>query len=84
MLTTGHKKRKKKKRQDLVFRFDCLQHGSGLPKISVGTMIEKKKKRYLGNENYKGLYWRDPTMNNSLKKATFKKFWLLIYFIMAQ
>ena len=45
MLTTGHKKRKKKKRQDLVFRFDCLQHGSGLPKISVGTMIGKKKKK---------------------------------------
>lgn len=43
---------------------DCLQHGSRLPKKSLGTM----KKRYLGNENYRGLYWRDPTVNSCPKE----------------
>lgn len=27
-----------------------------------------KKKRYLGNENYRGLYWRDPTVNSCPKE----------------
>ncbi|KAL8218942.1 hypothetical protein R6Q57_022315 [Mikania cordata] len=44
------------------FRFDCLQCGSKLPKKYLG------KKRYLGNENYRGLYWRDPTVNSCLKE----------------
>lgn len=59
--------REERKKSDKVqFRFDCLQHGSGLPKKSLGTM--KKKKRYLGNENYRGLYWRDPTVNSCPKE----------------
>nr|GEY79066.1 NADH dehydrogenase subunit [Tanacetum cinerariifolium] len=29
---------------------------------------EKTKKRYLGNENYRGLYWRDPTVNSCPKE----------------
>lgn len=28
----------------------------------------EKKKRYLGNENYRGLYWRDPTVNSCPKE----------------
>ena len=27
-----------------------------------------EKKRYLGNENYRGLYWRDPTVNSCPKE----------------
>jgi hypothetical protein len=27
-----------------------------------------EKKRYLGNENYKGLYWQDPTVNSCPKE----------------
>ena len=54
-----------KKSDKVQFRFDCLQHGSRLPKKSLGTM---KKKRYLGNENYRGLYWRDPTVNSCPKE----------------
>ncbi|KAF3629551.1 hypothetical protein FXO37_28901 [Capsicum annuum] len=49
--------RKERKKSDMVqFRFDYLQYGSRFPKKSLGTI----KKRYLGNENYRGLYWRDP------------------------
>lgn len=55
----------RKERRATRVRFDCLQHGSGLPKKSLGTM---KKKRYLGNENYRGLYWRDPTVNSCPKE----------------
>ena len=29
---------------------------------------EQLKKRYLGNENYRGLYWRDPTVNSCPKE----------------
>lgn len=54
-----------KKSDKVQFRFDCLQHGSRLPKKSLGTM---KKNRYLGNENYRGLYWRDPTVNSCPKE----------------
>lgn len=36
--------REERKKSDKVqFRFDCLQHGSGLPKKSLGTMKKKKK-----------------------------------------
>ncbi|MFS7989330.1 hypothetical protein Hanom_Chr11g01045441 [Helianthus anomalus] len=57
--------REERKKSDKVkFRFDCLQHGSRLPKKYLGTI----KKRYLGNENYRGLYWRDPTVNSCPKE----------------
>ncbi|KAF3682466.1 hypothetical protein FXO38_01282 [Capsicum annuum] len=57
--------RKERKKSDMVqFRFDYLQYGSRFPKKSLGTI----KKRYLGNENYRGLYWRDPMVNRFPKE----------------
>lgn len=50
------------------------RQGSDLTVCSMGADYpknpweQKKKKRYLGNENYRGLYWRDPTVNSCPKE----------------
>ncbi|KAJ9535914.1 hypothetical protein OSB04_un000930 [Centaurea solstitialis] len=54
--------REERKNSDKVkFRFDCLQHGSRLPKKYLGTMKKQKKIS-------RGLYWRDPTVNSCPKE----------------
>ena len=49
------------------------RQGSDLTVCSMGADYPKNpweqwKKRYLGNENYRGLYWRDPTVNSCPKE----------------